>query len=69
MREAEEITESREQLESVENELATTISEIIRHFSILLPEGSDKDDWETWWIEGWFREFARSVSSSQFGQK
>jgi len=57
-----EITLAKEQLETVEGELAVTVIEVIRQFSILLPVGVDKDDWETWWVEGWFRQFCRSVS-------
>lgn len=49
------------QLETVEKELSTTIIEIIRNFSALLAVEVDKDDWEGWWVEGWFREFCRSV--------
>ncbi|ORY91755.1 MIF4G like-domain-containing protein [Leucosporidium creatinivorum] len=56
-----EIALAKEQLETVEGELAVTIIEVIRQFSILLPVGVDKDDWETWWVEGWFREFCRSI--------
>ena len=57
-----EITMAKEQLETVEGEFGLTVVEVIRQFAILLPVGVDKDDWETWWVEGWFREFCRSVS-------
>lgn len=47
------------ELESEQNEV---VVQIVEHFVKLLPEDVDKDDWEIWWIEGWFREFCRTVS-------
>jgi hypothetical protein len=34
---------------------------VLGHFAKLLPAGVDEEDWETWWIKGWVREFCRSV--------
>lgn len=57
------------QLETVEKELTSAVVEIVRHFAELLAnhKATDEEDWESWWIEGWFREFCRSVSSSFAG--
>ena len=57
-----EIMNSTAQLETIEGELADIISEVIRQFARLLPEAVEsKDEWASWWIEGWLREFCRSV--------
>ncbi|KAK4700512.1 nuclear cap-binding protein subunit 1, partial [Phenoliferia sp. Uapishka_3] len=54
------------QAETVESELTTTIIEIVRQFDLLLAAfGNDKSDWESWWVEGWFREFCRSMAESR----
>ena len=58
-----EIVNSTSQLETIEGELSEIISEVIRQFATLLPAATEgKDEWESWWIEGWLREFCRSVS-------
>lgn len=56
------IASARTSLESIQREFTDMVIEIVRQFALLLPSDVDKDDWETWWIEGWFREFCRSVS-------
>ncbi|KAI5475967.1 nuclear cap-binding protein subunit 1 [Pseudohyphozyma bogoriensis] len=66
---AEEIEVMTSQLESAERELAAFVVEIIRNFSTLLPLHASTEDWETWWTEGWFREFCRSLSSTRVLEK
>lgn len=59
-----QVTTANTQLAAVESELSSVILEIIRQFSVLMEshKAGDKEDWETWWIEGWFREFSRSIA-------
>ncbi|CEQ40467.1 SPOSA6832_02087, partial [Sporobolomyces salmonicolor] len=54
-----EITSAISYLSELEAEQNDVLVEIVRQFAKLLPEDVDKDDWETWWTEGWFREFCR----------
>lgn len=60
-----ELAASLSQLETIETELSVTVAAIVKQFSILFERvttsaGPD-DEWESWWIIGWFREFCRSV--------
>jgi len=59
-----EITSAVSYLSELEAEQNEVVVQIVEHFVKLLPEDVDKDDWEIWWIEGWFREFCRTVSST-----
>ncbi|KAL8276473.1 hypothetical protein RQP46_011123 [Phenoliferia psychrophenolica] len=52
------------QAATVELELTVTIVEVVRQFDTLLAT-VDKDGWESWWVEGWFREFCRSMAESR----
>jgi nuclear cap-binding protein subunit 1 len=62
--ESDEILAASSSLSIVQSELSSLIISIIKHFNTLIPvqpTEADKDDWEVWWVEGWFREFCRSV--------
>lgn len=60
------------QLISVRSEQATVFLEIVKRFSTLLETKStptvagadEKEKWSTWFKQGWFSEFCRSVRSS-----
>ncbi|GAA5927562.1 Sto1p [Sporobolomyces koalae] len=54
-----EIASAISYLSELENDQNQVLVQIVEHFVKLLPEDVDKDDWEVWWIEGWFREFCR----------
>ncbi|GAA5895142.1 hypothetical protein JCM6882_008291 [Rhodosporidiobolus microsporus] len=47
-------------VDEAEDEQGSMLVDILGHFAKALPEGSDKEDWEVWWTEGWVREFCRS---------
>ncbi|GAA5870142.1 hypothetical protein JCM8547_006899 [Rhodosporidiobolus lusitaniae] len=55
-----EISLASSAVDEAEQEQASTLVEILGQFAKRLPEGVDKNDWETWWTEGWVREFCRS---------
>lgn len=67
-----EVDPSASALESATQELNSTIIQVVKQFSTLLDASStvskekNDDEWENWWLEGWFREFCRSVSFSFF---
>lgn len=63
--ESDEVKHGRESFEGVRREVEETVVEVVRQFGRLLPEGVDRDDWETWWVEGWFREFCRGLAGSK----
>ena len=63
--ESEDVKHARESYEGVKAELEDVVVEVVRQFARLLPEGVDRDDWETWWVEGWFREFCRSLAAGK----
>lgn len=49
-------------LQEAEDEQASTLIEVLGYFAKLLPSDVSRNDWETWWLEGWVRELCRSVS-------
>lgn len=62
--EASEILSATSKLEALESELANMVVRIISEFHALLQvskSSNTKDHFDTWWIEGWFREFCRFV--------
>ncbi|GAA5880762.1 hypothetical protein JCM16303_004343 [Sporobolomyces ruberrimus] len=54
-----EISSATSHLSELESDQNEVLVQIVEQFVTLLPEDVDKDDWEIWWIEGWFREFCR----------
>ncbi|GAA5965784.1 hypothetical protein JCM3765_007346 [Sporobolomyces pararoseus] len=54
-----EIESANSYLKELELDQTLVLVQIVQEFVKLLPENVDKDDWEVWWIEGWFREFCR----------
>lgn len=65
----ESIVTARTQLEAIEREFGAMVVEIVKQFGSLLPPDVNEDDWETWWIKGWFREFCRSVRKNRLRPK
>lgn len=57
----EELAIATAQLVTAESELTVTVVEVIRRFDGIIAAAAGKATWESWWIEGWFREFCRSV--------
>ncbi|GAA6063502.1 hypothetical protein JCM10212_004764 [Sporobolomyces blumeae] len=47
-------------LSELEQDQNQVLVQVVEKFVQLLPEDVDRDDWEVWWIEGWFREFCRA---------
>lgn len=59
-----EIASAASYLAEAETEQAQTLLDILGHFAKLLPADTAEehdDAWETWWTQGWVREFCRSV--------
>lgn len=50
-------------LQEAQDEQASTLVDVLGHFAKLLPADVSRNDWETWWLEGWVRELCRSVNS------
>lgn len=58
-----ELAMAKSYLQEAEDEHASTLIEVLGHFARLLPADVSRNDWETWWLEGWVRELCRSVSA------
>lgn len=63
--ESEAVRHAREAHAAVQRELDEAVVEVVRQFARLLPEGVDRDDWETWWVEGWVRELCRGLAGGK----
>ncbi|BGP23709.1 Nuclear cap-binding protein subunit 1 [Rhodotorula toruloides] len=58
-----ELDSANSYLAEAEDEQASVLVNVLGHFAKLLPADVDEEDWETWWIKGWVREFCRSSFS------
>lgn len=58
-----ELESAQVELEREERELVDVVGEAIGAFGKeLSSSGTDEEAWRRWWVEGWAREFCRSVS-------
>ncbi|GAA5986795.1 hypothetical protein JCM10908_000901 [Rhodotorula pacifica] len=56
-----ELTSAKAYLQEAQDEQASTLVDVLGHFAKLLPADVSRNDWETWWLEGWVRELCRSA--------
>lgn len=59
-----ELATAKAYLQEAQDEQASTLVDVLEHFAKLLPADVNRNDWETWWLEGWVRELCRTVSRS-----
>ncbi|KAK4056523.1 Nuclear cap-binding protein subunit 1 [Microbotryomycetes sp. JL221] len=59
-----EIQQASEAVTQAEQELAQIVTTTLMSFNSLL-EAEDSQEWNKWWIEGWTRQFCRSILGSK----
>lgn len=60
-----ELVSAKSYLQEAQDEQASTLVDVLGHFAKLLPADVSRNDWETWWLEGWVRELCRSAFDRQ----